>query len=64
MHENAGNIGMRLDYYHRIYMNLNVNIVTFAYRGYSESQGSPSEKGLKQDADAIINHLNKLIEAN
>lgn len=34
-----------------------MNIVTFAYRGYSNSDGSPSEDGLKKDADAIINYV-------
>lgn len=57
MHENAGNIGLRLDFYETIYSSLKVNIVTFAYRGYSNSQGSPTEKGLKMDADAIINYI-------
>jgi abhydrolase domain-containing protein 13 len=64
MHENAGNIGLRLDYYDMLYNRLNVNIVTFAYRGYSESEGLPTEDGIKLDADAIVNHLNKLIEGN
>jgi len=30
-----------------------------AYRGYSESDGTPSEAGLKMDADAIIQFLKK-----
>ena len=61
MHENAGNIGLRLDYYHMLYSQLNVNIVTFAYRGYSNSEGAPTEDGIKLDADAMITHINKLI---
>ena len=44
-----------------LYNRLNVNIVTFAYRGYSESEGVPSEDGIKLDAVAIVNHLNTLI---
>ena len=39
MHENAGNIGLRLDYFELIYHNLNVNVVAVAYRGYSKSGG-------------------------
>ena len=39
MHENAGNIGLRLDYFELIYHNLDVNIVAVAYRGYSKSDG-------------------------
>ena len=57
MHENAGNIGLRMDYFETIYRHLGVNIVTFAYRGYSNSEGSPTEAGLKLDSDAIINFV-------
>jgi hypothetical protein len=38
-HENAGNIGLRLDYFELIYHKLEVNIVAVAYRGYSKSEG-------------------------
>ncbi len=31
-----------------------VNLVVFAYRGYSNSTGSPTEEGLKLDALAIL----------
>lgn len=34
-----------------------------AYRGYSESDGTPSEAGLKKDADAIIQFLKKPSQA-
>ena len=57
MHENAGNIGLRLDFFEMLYRQLNVNVVAFAYRGYSDSEGSPSEEGLKEDADAIMNYI-------
>mmetsp|Transcript_8365 Transcript_8365/g.10999 ORF Transcript_8365/g.10999 Transcript_8365/m.10999 type:complete len:134 (-) Transcript_8365:200-601(-) len=53
MHENAGNIGLRLDYYDSLYRSLNVNIISFAYRGYSGNEGTPSEQGLKIDAETI-----------
>jgi alpha/beta superfamily hydrolase len=56
MHENAGNIGLRMDYFQRIIMALNVNILTVAYRGYSESEGYPTELGLKTDGLAIMNY--------
>jgi hypothetical protein len=36
-HENAGNIALRMDFFEFLYKNLNVNIVTVAYRGYSAS---------------------------
>ena len=45
-HENAGNLGLRLDYFDLIYHNVEVNIVAVAYRGYSRSEGTPNETGL------------------
>ena len=36
---------------------LNINVLTMAYRGYSESDGNCSEVGLKRDANAIIEFL-------
>ena len=39
LHENAGNIGLRLDWFGLVYDRLNCNIVCFAYRGYSRSEG-------------------------
>lgn len=57
MHENAGNIGLRMDFFELLSTKLDVNIVTFAYRGYSYSEGTPSEEGLKLDADAIISYV-------
>ena len=57
MHESEGNIGLRLDYFETIYHKLNANILTFAYRGYSKSEGHPTEKGIKKDADAIAKFI-------
>jgi fermentation-respiration switch protein FrsA (DUF1100 family) len=54
LHENAGNIGLRMDYFEILYKHLDVNIVSVAYRGYSGSQGSPSEPGLIMDAEAAV----------
>ncbi len=59
MHENAGNIGQRMQYFEILYKSLEVNIVTFGYRGYSNSDGTPSEYGIKQDADAIVEYVQK-----
>lgn len=36
-----------------LYKNLGLNILAMAYRGYSYSEGDPSEAGLKKDADVI-----------
>jgi len=44
-HENAGNIGTRLEFIQRAYKTLGVNFIIFAYRGYSNSDGVPTEKG-------------------
>ena len=45
-HENAGNIGTRLVFLHH-YMDLvQTNILIVAYRGFSDSEGSPSEIGI------------------
>lgn len=53
-HENAGNIGLRLDYFQTMYQKGNCDILAIAYRGYSDSSGTPTEQGLKKDADAIM----------
>ena len=57
MHENAGNLGMRLDYFKFLIKTFNVNVLAMAYRGFSESDGSPDEAGLKLDAEAILSFL-------
>ena len=49
LHENAGNIGTRMPFYHSLVSRLGVNILVMAYRGYSNSNGTASEAGLKTD---------------
>ena len=56
-HENAGNLGLRLDYFQQLYHVLGVDILAFAYRGYSDSTGEPTEEGLKSDAHAIMKYV-------
>ena len=41
-HENAGNIGLRMDWFEIVYKQLEVNIVAVSYRGFSRSQGKPN----------------------
>ena len=41
-----------LEYYMKL---VETNIIIVGYRGYSNSEGSPSEKGLIQDGKDIIN---------
>lgn len=54
---NAGNIGMFLPIVHHIYRNLNYNVFIYSYRGYGHSTGSPSEAGLKKDADSVMKYI-------
>lgn len=54
---NAGNIGLFLPVVHHIYKNLNYNVYIYSYRGYGYSTGTPSEAGLKQDADAVMKFI-------
>jgi len=57
MHENAGNIGLRLSYYEAIINDLDLNVLTIAYRGYSDSDGTPNEVGLKEDGLDIMKYV-------
>jgi hypothetical protein len=50
-HENAGNIGLRMDWFEQMYKHLKVNIVCVAYRGYSGSEGEPGEDAIMSDVD-------------
>lgn len=54
LHENAGNIGLRLDWFAMVYHQLNVNVVCVAYRGFSRSEGAPSQEGILLDAEAML----------
>eukprot|EP00622_Pseudochattonella_farcimen_P004977 FR740504.1.p1 GENE.FR740504.1~~FR740504.1.p1 ORF type:complete len:336 (+),score=74.62 FR740504.1:91-1098(+) len=56
-HENAGNIGLRLQEFSRVRRELNVNQLVFDYRGYGYSEGKPSEQGLIEDTLAMLAHL-------
>ena len=47
-------IGARIPYLHEVIYRTNSNVMLIAYRGYSDSEGKPSETGLKQDSEAII----------
>ena len=46
-HGNAGNIGHRLLNAHLVYTYSGCNVLLVEYRGYGRSEGSPSEKGIK-----------------
>ncbi len=51
-HGNAGNLSHRADLVEELRRRLHVTVMIFDYRGYGKSAGSPSEKGLLQDARA------------
>ena len=55
-HGNAGNIGSRLPNIDKIEKKMNTNVLILAYRGYGDSEGEPSEKGLGLDAEATLDY--------
>jgi len=56
-HENAGNIGTRLSYIKYYTKIFDTNVLLVAYRGYSYSEGSPTEEGLKLDGLAVLDYI-------
>ncbi|KAJ3132193.1 hypothetical protein HDU90_007499 [Geranomyces variabilis] len=56
-HANAGNMGHRLPIAKVFHARFRANVVMFSYRGYGHSEGSPSEKGLKIDAQATLDWI-------
>lgn len=55
-HGNAGNISQRLDSI-RLFHDLGLSVLIFDYRGYGQSEGRPSETGLRRDALAVWSYL-------
>jgi uncharacterized protein len=55
-HGNAGNIGHRLDKI-KMLNDIGFNVFIYDYRGYGISKGSPSEKGIYEDAYAAYEYL-------
>jgi fermentation-respiration switch protein FrsA (DUF1100 family) len=57
-HGNASDISY-IDYIERykLFTNLGLNVLTFDYRGFGESEGKPSEAGLYKDVMASYNYL-------
>lgn len=41
---------------------LGISSIAFSYRGYGKSTGSPSEKGLKRDIEAVFEHARSKIK--
>jgi fermentation-respiration switch protein FrsA (DUF1100 family) len=55
-HGNAGNIGDRVENVKRLH-EVGIRVFILDYRGYGHSEGSPSEKGLYEDAQAAYAYL-------
>ncbi|KJE96342.1 abhydrolase domain-containing protein 12B [Capsaspora owczarzaki ATCC 30864] len=53
-HGNAGTrgVGHRVDFYRTVTSHLGAHVLTFDYRGFGESEGTPTEDGLNLDAFA------------
>lgn len=58
-HGNAGNISHRLDQLKLLHDEIGANILIVGYRGYGDSEGTPSEKGFYADALAALSFLNE-----
>jgi len=58
-HENAGNIGLRLQEAKHLHQRLRVNLFFFDYRGFGFSEGVPTEEGLVRDAEAALRWLHR-----
>lgn len=55
-HGNAGNVGARIPHIDILVKRLNTNVLILAYRGYGHSEGTPSEDGLRLDAEATLDY--------
>lgn len=63
-HGNAGNIGNRVNNIFLMRERLGVNVFIFDYRGYGQSDGSPSEKGLYLDSEAALDYARSRPDVN
>lgn len=57
LHGNDGNVGSRLPLWAGIHRRAKVNVLALEYRGYGESDGTPSESGLVCDAAAALRFI-------
>ncbi len=55
-HGNAGNISHRLDSI-RLFQDLGLSVLIIDYRGYGQSEGRTTERGIYRDADAAWRYL-------
>ncbi|KAF9980110.1 hypothetical protein BGZ65_005543 [Modicella reniformis] len=59
LHANAGNMGHRLSIADVFFTKYGCNVFMLSYRGYGLSEGSPSEKGLRMDAQTALEYIKK-----
>ncbi|GLE02655.1 hypothetical protein PINS_up011496 [Pythium insidiosum] len=58
-HGNAGNIGYRLPNAVHLHRKVQCNVLLVDYRGFGHSEGEPTEEGLRQDAEAVLDAMLK-----
>lgn len=58
-HGNAGSIAHRLPNFKKLLFEVGVNVLAVEYRGFGHSTGTPSEAGLKLDAQAALEFLSQ-----
>ncbi|TCD66870.1 hypothetical protein EIP91_000768 [Steccherinum ochraceum] len=56
-HGNGGNVGHRIPLAKVFFAKMRCNVLMVSYRGYGLSDGSPSEKGLKLDAQSALDYV-------
>ncbi|KAI8137101.1 Alpha/Beta hydrolase protein [Fennellomyces sp. T-0311] len=56
-HANAGNMGHRLPIAKVFHERHGCNVVMLSYRGYGFSEGKPNEKGLRIDAQTLLDYV-------
>ncbi|EJD54488.1 alpha/beta-hydrolase, partial [Auricularia subglabra TFB-10046 SS5] len=56
-HGNGGNIGHRVPLARIFYLKMRCNVLMLSYRGYGFSEGRPSEKGIRIDAQTALDYI-------
>jgi len=56
-HGNAANIGYRLPNVAEFVNQLGINVLMLEYRGFGNSEGAPSERGLMLDGEAALEYI-------
>ncbi|KAH9916739.1 alpha/beta-hydrolase [Epithele typhae] len=56
-HGNGGNVGHRIPLAKVFYVRMRCNVLMLSYRGYGLSEGNPSEKGIRIDAQCALDHI-------